>query len=107
MTGLKPKTTSNSKPKDWWVYMVHTAEGQLYTGIATDIDRRFHEHLRKFIEKKGVGAKYFLSHEPKKVVYSEMFDNRSDATKREMDIKKISRSKQCSLVGMAFQTDNV
>ena len=78
--------------------MVCTDEGHLYTGMSTDIERRFSEHLRKFVEKKGVGAKYFLSHKPKGIVYREVFNNRSDATKREMSIKKMSKAKKVSLI---------
>lgn len=70
----------------WEVYIIQTKSGQLYTGITTDLDRRFRDHL----EGKR-GARFFHISEPEKIVYRESHPNRSDATKREIEIKKMSR----------------
>ena len=49
----------------WYVYMLLCADGSLYTGSATDVERRFEEH------RSGHGAKYTRSHPPLAVVYRE------------------------------------
>ncbi len=77
----------------WFVYIIETTSGRLYTGITTDIERRFKEHCSS---KKG--AKFFRSNTPKEVVYSEAFENRSLASKREWEIKQFSRAKKLELI---------
>ena len=78
---------------NWHVYIIETTSGRLYTGITTDIERRFKEHCSS---KKG--AKFFRSNTPKRVVYNETFENRSLASKREWEIKQLTRAKKLELV---------
>ena len=80
------------KNKNWQVYIIKTNMGKLYTGITTDISRRFSEH------KKNKGAKYFRLESPKEIVFLEVCKNRSEATKRELEIKKFNRSKKLKLI---------
>ena len=77
-----------NKNKNWKVYIIQTESGKLYTGITTDIDRRFNEH------KKTKGAKYFRLANPQKIVFIEECKNRSEATKKECEIKKLNRSEK-------------
>ena len=78
--------------KSWWVYIIQTDKDQLYTGITTDIERRWKEHCAV---SNGVsnakGAKYFRTQKPKKIVYQQCFASRSDASKREAVLKAMSR----------------
>ena len=78
---------------EWYLYIIETISGSLYTGITTDVDRRFKEHCSS---KKG--AKFFRSNTPKQVVYRETFENRSLASKREWQIKQLTRSKKLELI---------
>jgi len=80
----------------WEVYIIQTVSGKLYTGITKDMNRRFDSHLRK------KGASFFHFSDPEKIVYRESHPNRSQATKREMAIKKMSRKDK--LVLIAHQT---
>ncbi|KZY34135.1 MULTISPECIES: GIY-YIG nuclease family protein [unclassified Oleiphilus] len=82
----------------WQVYMIRTSCGKLYTGISTDIDRRFKEHCEMFEKKAGKGAKFFRGHEPREIVYSQDFESRSEATKREVEIKRMSVLKKQTLI---------
>ncbi|ARN72837.1 GIY-YIG nuclease family protein [Oceanicoccus sagamiensis] len=84
----------------WWVYMVETQSGKLYTGITTDVERRFAEHSGRAGNK---GAKFFRSDKPKKVVFQEQSANRSEASKRESEIKKLSRREKCQLAGVVYR----
>ena len=66
---------------EWSVYIILCSDGSLYTGITTDIERRFRQHAG------GRGAKYFRSRQPVRVVYQECGYNRSSAARREVEIK--------------------
>ena len=75
----------------WYVYMLACADGSLYTGIATDVDKRFAAH------KSGRGAKYTRSHPPLAVVYREACGDKSAALRREAAIKKLPRAEKLKL----------
>ena len=76
----------------FYVYMVMCADDTLYTGIATNIERRIRVH------NDGKGAKYTRSRLPVNLVYSELFDTKSEALKREYEIKKWSRTEKDALI---------
>lgn len=78
----------------WEVYIIRTESGALYTGITTDLDRRFSEHSggRK-------GARFFRTSRPVEVVFRERHNTRSEATAREMEIKKMKRQEKLHLIG--------
>ena len=87
----------------WWLYMIETVSGKYYTGITTDVERRFAEHIAVNVEnnakgKNNKGAKFFRSDPAKKVVYREACSNRSEASQREAAVKKLSRAKKRQLV---------
>ena len=63
-----------------------------YTGIVIDVSRRFNKHAA------GRGAKYFRGRQPKQLVYIEPGHNRSSATKREIDLKKLSREEKSRII---------
>ena len=65
----------------------------MYTGITTDIKRRVDEH-----NDSDKGAKYTKLRRPVNLVYSEESLNRSTASKREYEIKKMSRLKKLELI---------
>ncbi|MEK9152615.1 MAG: GIY-YIG nuclease family protein [Patescibacteria group bacterium] len=69
----------------WYVYMVRCADGSLYTGVSTDLERRFREH------NAGTGAAYTRSRLPVKLAYHEEYMNESDAKKREAALKKLTK----------------
>ena len=78
--------------KNWFVYIVRCADGTFYTGISVDIEARVKDH------NDGVGAKYTSRRRPVKLIYSEECKNRSEASKREYAIKKLSRKKKLKLI---------
>ena len=77
----------------WHVYIVECADGTYYTGITTDVERRLNEHNYSF-----KSAKYTRSRRPVKLVYVETSENRSTASRRESQIKKLSRKKKTLLI---------
>jgi len=82
-----------NKSMNWQVYIIVCTDNSLYTGITTDVERRFSEHLAG-----KQGARYFRGRTPKKVVYLESAQNRSTASKREAVIKKLLRADKLRLI---------
>jgi putative endonuclease len=78
----------------WNVYMVLCRDGTLYTGIARSLGKRIDEH-----NSREGGARYTRSRRPVELVYSENVPSRSEALKREYEIKKLPRAKKKQLIG--------
>ena len=72
----------------YYVYILLCKDGSYYTGQAKNVEHRVEQH------KKGQGARYTRMHKPAKIVYVEEFNSRSDAMKREREIKSFSHSKK-------------
>jgi len=78
----------------YYTYMIRCKGDTLYTGITTDINRRFCEHLVK--DEKG--AKYTKSHEVLKIEAVWQSDNRSQASKLEFALKKFTKQQKEMLI---------
>ncbi len=78
---------------EWFVYMIEATDRSLYTGITTDVERRFSQH-----QSGRAGAKYFRGRSPERVVYIEGGHNRSTASIREAQIKQLPRERKLALV---------
>jgi putative endonuclease len=76
----------------WYVYILKCNDGTLYTGITNDLDKRVSSH------NKGTGAKYTKTRLPVEIVYHEEATDRSEASKREYQIKKLSRLAKENLI---------
>ena len=83
----------NNKPQ-WYVYIIRASDDSLYTGITTDVERRFNEH-----SGTPRGARFFRGRQPLEVVYTENHPDRSSALRREAVIKGLSRDLKLELVG--------
>ncbi len=83
------------KSSAWYAYVICTENGNLYTGITTDIERRFQEHASG---KKG--AKFFRTSAPLDLVFKKRFKNRSDASKFEAYFKALTRPKKLKFLGI-------
>ena len=79
---------------EWFVYIIRCDDGTLYTGVSTDVERRFREHLGQ-----RRGAKFFNGRKPLEVAWSEGGHDRSSACRREAAIKKLDRGGKLRLVG--------
>jgi DNA-binding protein HU-beta len=77
----------------WHLYLIECVDGSLYTGISTDVERRFREHL------SGKGARYTRSHKPVRLVASRPLDSRSQASRAEAAaIKRLPGVKKIAAV---------
>lgn len=77
----------------YYLYILKCADNTLYTGITTDLERRVLEHNTS---KKW--AKYTSARRPVTLVYSKEYENRSEATKGELEIKKMKREEKENLI---------
>lgn len=75
----------------WVVYILECADKTLYTGITNDLENRLAAHER------GEGAKYTRGRGPFILLHHEDYEDRSDASKRERLIKKMSRAQKLAL----------
>jgi len=81
----------NSSNSPWFVYIVRCADGTFYTGCTNDINNRLQAH------NAGKGAHYTKGRGPVELLYTENVANRSEAQKRESQIKQLTRSEKIEL----------
>ena len=75
-----------------FVYIVKCNDGSLYTGYAKDVNARISMH------NEGKGAKYTKMRRPVQLVYKEVYYTKSEALKREYEIKTFSRQKKLKMI---------
>lgn len=76
----------------WWVYIIECKDKTLYTGITTNVLARIEKH------NAGLGAKYTKYRGPVILRYSENIGTKSDATKREIEIKKLTKKQKIQVL---------
>lgn len=76
----------------WKLYILRCGDGSLYTGITTDVQKRLAAH------RGGKGAKYTRGRGPLELVYSEECGSHSDALRRELEIKRLTREEKETLI---------
>ncbi len=72
----------------WFVYVLLCGDGSFYTGATNNLKKRFLEH------KMGKGGRYTKSHKPVKIIYTEKLNTKSEALKREYQIKKLKKTEK-------------
>ncbi len=82
--------------KCYYVYILSCENSILYTGITTDVERRFAEHKKENGSKRG--AKFTKSHRPEEIVALWKTTSRSDASKLESRIKQLSKTEKTELI---------
>jgi predicted GIY-YIG superfamily endonuclease len=85
---------SDSVSGGWVVYIVKCRDGSLYTGITNNLYSRIASH------NNGTAARYTRSRLPVKLLYFEKHPDRSSASKREWEIKKLTLAKKNELIAI-------
>ncbi len=85
----------------WTVYFLRCNDNSLYTGITTDIKRRLHQH-----NNTKLGAKYTRARRPVKLVYSETTLDKSTASKREYQLRTLTKKEKEKLV-LAYPASSI
>ncbi|WP_420998101.1 GIY-YIG nuclease family protein [Cupriavidus sp. 30B13] len=75
----------------WFLYLLECEGNSIYTGITTDVERRFAQH------QAGTGAKYTRSHKPIRILGWKEFENRSEASKAEAAAKRLNSAQKRDL----------
>ena len=77
---------------EWWLYILQCGDGTLYVGISTNVEHRLNKH------QTGQGAKYTRGRGELKLLHQEKVGTKSDATKREITIKRMSRQEKLDYI---------
>ena len=78
----------------WFIYILLCEDGSFYTGVSNNLKQRFQTHL------SGKGGHYTKSHKPVKLIYQEKFNTKSEALKREIEIKSWRREKKIKILNL-------
>ncbi|OQA72426.1 MAG: GIY-YIG nuclease superfamily protein [Firmicutes bacterium ADurb.Bin248] len=84
----------------YYAYMLRCADGTLYSGCAADLAARVAAH------NAGRGAKYTRARLPAALAYSEAFETRSEAMRRENEFKRLTRAQKLALIAESLTTGN-
>ncbi len=90
--GADTCAAQTAAPDTAYIYILRCGDGSLYTGWTNDLEKRLQSH------QSGRGAKYTKSHRPVTLVYSEAFDTREAAMRREWEIKQLTKAQKEALV---------
>lgn len=78
---------------DWFVYIVECKDKTFYTGSTNNLEKRVKEH-----NSSKLGAKYTKTRRPVSLKYFEKVKDRSDAQKRESQIKNLNKRQKAELI---------
>ena len=76
----------------WYLYLLRCGDGTLYCGIALDVQARLDQH------REGKGAKYTRGRGPLELAFTEACGTRSEALKREREVKRMPRAEKLGLM---------
>lgn len=85
---------------NWFCYLLRCADDTLYCGITNDLDKRLAAH------NTGTASKYTRSRLPVELAYAEPCAGRSEAAKREMEIKDLTRADKLALIRLTAVAEN-
>ena len=88
---------------DWYLYLVRCQDGSLYTGISTDVARRFAQHRGE----GGAGSNYLKGRGPLTLVFRKKLGSRSLALCVESKVKKLSKARKEELIRANTRIDEI
>lgn len=88
-----------NKIQKYYAYILICRDDTLYSGYTSNIEKRLKQH------NDGTAAKYTRGRRPVRLAYFEVFDNKSEAMKREAAFKKLSHIKKWQLIGKSERSD--
>jgi putative endonuclease len=78
--------------QEWYIYILKCSDNSFYTGITTDLEERIKRH------NSGDGARYTRTRKPVRLIYSEGVSSKSEAKRREIEIKSFSKENKERLI---------
>ncbi|KFZ37642.1 hypothetical protein HR45_09470 [Shewanella mangrovi] len=91
-----------TETQQWHLYMIRCHGGELYTGVTTDVERRFKEHQAGGAK----AAKYLRGRGPLQLAYHELIGDKRAAHQREWQVKQLSRTQKLQLIAKKEQGSN-
>ncbi len=88
---------------DWYLYMVRCRDGSLYTGISTNVARRFEQHQGEGVK----GSKYLRGKKPLSLALQKKVGSKSLASKVEIKVKKLSKADKESLISVPHRIEDI
>jgi putative endonuclease len=88
---------------EWFIYLIRCRDNTLYTGISTDVARRFIEHQ----QDKVKGSRYLRGKGPLQLVFQAGAGDRSQASRLESRIKRLSRATKLRLIAGEIKMDQI
>jgi putative endonuclease len=85
-------SVSINTKSEWFCYLLQCADATFYTGITNNLEKRLTAH------NQGTASKYTRGRLPVVMIYSEHHPDRSTASKREAQIKRLHRTKKIALI---------
>lgn len=82
----------------WFVYLLLCEDNSFYTGSTNNLENRLKNH------KSGKGGKYTRSHKPLKIVHYEKYETKSEALKREIEIKSWTRLQKIKKLNLELRS---
>lgn len=92
MMSMKKEMVALAQQQNNYVYILKCRDHSFYTGWTNNLKKRIEKH------NLGLGAKYTRSRRPVELVYFETFENKTDALKREYQIKQLTRKQKEKLI---------
>ena len=92
--GVQKQGSNSLAISDWYLYLIRCRDESLYTGISTDVNRRFHQHQGE----GNAGSKYLKGRGPLTLVFQKRLGNKTLALKVEGKVKKLSKGRKENLV---------
>jgi putative endonuclease len=87
--------------QDWYLYLIRCRDGSLYTGITTDVARRFAEH------QNGKGSKYLRGRSTLILVFQKKLGTKNLALAVENKVKKLTKAKKEELIKDETKIDEI
>ncbi len=78
----------------WWLYVIQCGDGSLYTGVSTDVQRRFTEHQQQGPKT----ARYLRGRGPLQLVFSIEAGGRGEALRMEYRVKQLTRTEKLAMI---------
>ena len=94
LEGMRAREKKSRKRRNqkWFLYILRCSDRSLYTGVTTDLERRFKMHA------EGKAARYTRTRRPLEMVYQETLRTRTEALVRECVVKALPKAKKLALI---------
>ena len=102
---LRKRDSALTLSSVWWIYMIRAVDGALYTGVTTDVSRRFEEHQGLALQSRG--SKFLKGRGPIKLVLSEKIGDKILAHQLEYRLKRLSKLAKEEIVARQFNREDL